>query len=122
MELLGIDGKLPKSEGQSDMFALVNPRPSLEMQSGDQLYVICPGKYVDPEDLCLDGKSVQDDGPANTSMPPLPSCEHFDMKGKEVFASRLQFQMDSRSQTQTVNKMSVKEQNKGKKVVRMITV
>jgi hypothetical protein len=44
------------------------------------------------------------------------------MKGKEVFASRLQFQMDSRSQTQTVNKMSVKEQNKGKKVVRMITV
>jgi hypothetical protein len=37
MELLGIDGKLPKSEGQSDMFALVNPRPSLEMQSGDQL-------------------------------------------------------------------------------------
>jgi hypothetical protein len=141
----------PKNVGQSDRFALVNPKPDLDMQPGDLLYVICPGKYVASEDednVPEDDEDVQDDGPADNMRPlpnfPLPSYESFDIglentKEKEISGSRSRFmwsisrflfrrsdrsQTNVRAQThaQDVNKMSGEEKQDVERVFAMTTV
>ncbi|XP_062514893.1 potassium channel subfamily T member 2-like isoform X2 [Corticium candelabrum] len=86
MQYLGISGEPPERRERGDSFVLVNPKPDLQMQSGDRLYVICPGKYVvsdNPDDE--PGIGAADEHALGGDMPVLPSFEPFDveLKGKE---------------------------------------